>query len=278
MFVDKMAAFIQLLTMRSKRGGVLHLGDIIPGLGKVCDILKSKYPTAALPHSDALISNDVAPMHPVIFGALDGPVIRAAALQASGAAGASGMDAYSWRRLYSSFKSASAQLCSSISLLARRPCTTFVDPKIVSSLTACRLIALDKNPGVCPIGIGETVWHIIAKAVLTVIGESAAGSLQLCSGRTAGGEAVVHAIRKAYQQDDTEGVLLIDASNAFNSLNSSVALHNIQYLCPQCAPILINTYRDPACLFVDGDVLYSEEGTAQGDPWQCHSMPLLLYH
>ena len=31
-------------------------------------------------------------------------------------------------------------------------------------------------------------------------------------------------------------------------------------------PILINTYRKPACLFVDGDVLYSEEGTTQGDP------------
>ena len=71
---------------------------------------------------------------------------------------------------------------------------------------------------------------------------------------------------KAYQHDDTEGVLLIDASSAFNSLNRAVALHNVQYLCPQFAPILINTYRDPACLFVDGDVLYSEEGTTQGDP------------
>ena len=30
--------------------------------------------------------------------------------------------------------------------------------------------------------------------------------------------------------------------------------------------ILINTYCSPAGLFVDGDVLYSTEGTTQGDP------------
>ena len=48
--------------------------------------------------------------------------------------------------------------------------------------------------------------------------------------------------------------MYVDASNAFNSLNRVVALHNIQHF-PQFAPILLNTYRDPACLFVDGKVL-----------------------
>ena len=54
--------------------------------------------------------------------------------------------------------------------------------------------------------------------------------------------------------------MLVDASNG------SVALHNFQYLCPSFATILINTYGSPAALFVDGDVLYSNEGTTQGDP------------
>lgn len=65
--------------------------------------------------------------------------------------------------------------------------------------------------------------------MLTVIEEniqSVARFLQLCAGQTAGGEAAVHAIRKAYQQDDTEGVLLIDASNDFNFLNREVALYS----------------------------------------------------
>ena len=58
----------------------------------------------------------------------------------------------------------------------------------------------------------------------------------------------------------------MDASNAFNSLNRIVALHNIRQLCPPFAPILINIYRSPASLFISGDVILSEEGTTQGDP------------
>ena len=50
------------------------------------------------------------------------------------------------------------------------------------------------------------------------------------------------------------------------SLNRLSALHNIRHLCPALATILINTYRAPTELFVDGDVLYSSEGTTQGDP------------
>ena len=68
-------------------------------------------------------------------------------------------------------------------------------------------------------------------------------------------------MREVFRNDDTEGILLTDATNAFNSLNRTVALYNIQHLCPSFSTILINTYRSPACLYVDGDVLYSEEGT-----------------
>ena len=58
-------------------------------------------------------------------------------------------------------------------------------------------------------------------------------------------------------------MLLVDATNA---LNKAVTLHYIQCLHPSFSIILINTYCHPTCLFVDGDVLYSEEGTTQGDP------------
>ena len=76
----------------------------------------------------------------------------------------------------------------------------------------------------------------------------------------------MHAVRKAFESDDNEAVLLVDATNAFNSLNRQVALHNIRSLCPPLATILINTYRDPTELFVDGNILLSQEGTTQGDP------------
>ena len=44
-----------------------------------------------------------------------------------------------------------------------------MDPSGLSAFVSCRLITLDKCPGVRPIGVGETVWHIIAKAVLSIL-------------------------------------------------------------------------------------------------------------
>ena len=49
----------------------------------------------------------------------------------------------------------------------------------------------------------------------------------------------MHAI---IETDDTDAVLLIDASNAFNALNRAATLHNICVLCPVIAAYAINTY------------------------------------
>ena len=73
-------------------------------------------------------------------------------------------------------------------------------------------------------------------------------------------------MRESFNSPETEAVLLVDASNAFNSLNRQAALLNIRHLCPSIATALINTYRDPSSLFVDGSSLLSQEGTTQGDP------------
>ena len=51
-----------------------------------------------------------------------------------------------------------------------------------------------------------------------------------------------------FESDDTDAVLLIDASNVFNALNRAAALHNIRILCPIIAIYAINTYRQPARL------------------------------
>jgi len=144
-----------------------------------------------------------------------------------------------------------------------------VDPCCITSLLACRLIALDKNPGVRPIGVGETCRRIIAKAALAVTRSDileATGLIQLCAGQVAGTEAAIHAVRECFQQEGTDAVLLVDASNAFNSLNRNTALHNIRFDCPAISTILINTYRNPSDLFIDGEAILSQEGTTQGDP------------
>ena len=59
-------------------------------------------------------------------------------------------------------------------------------------LLCCKLIALAKNPSVCPFGVGEIVRCIIVKAVLSIIGpdiQQAAGPLQLCVRQSSGIEA-----------------------------------------------------------------------------------------
>lgn len=135
----------------------------------------------------------------------------------------------------SSFKSASEKLCWSLALVAKRLCTTFVDPSSLAPFSACRLIALDKNLGVRPIGICKVPRRIISKAVLSTTRQDlleAAGSYQLCAGQIAGVELAIHVVRQCYEDHETEGILLVDASNAFNAINRQSALLNVRHLCP----------------------------------------------
>ena len=73
-------------------------------------------------------------------------------------------------------------------------------------------------------------------------------------------------MRAIYDDPKTQALLLVDAQNAFNVLNRQAALRNIRWIFPSIATILINIYRDPAQLFVGGQMLLSCEGTTQGDP------------
>ena len=174
-------------------------------------------------------------------------------MHTQGAAGPSGLDAQAWRRMCSSFKSASTSLCTALAGVGKHIATTLIHPEGLNALVACRLIPLNKCPGVRPIGVGEVPRRIIAKAVLRIVSkdvEAAAGPLQLCAGQDGGCEAAVHAMRKLFQDPDIEAALLVNATNAFNSINRQAALHNINVICPPLAQVLINTYRSPIRMFV----------------------------
>ncbi len=145
--------------LRQKVAGTpLQLDDVIdvgPSEKRlVKDILAEKHPPASPAHADFIVDTDPQTVHHAIFNDLDARCIRSAALHTEGAAGPSGVDARSWRKLCSSFGSASEELCKALAATARRLCTCLVDLKCLSALVACRLIALSKNP---PIGVGETV-------------------------------------------------------------------------------------------------------------------------
>ena len=161
-------------------------------------------------------------------------------------------------------------LCNSLAVVARRLCDDVVDSAELMASVACRLIPLDKKPGVRPIGVGNVPRRIIAKAVLHVIRNDiqvSTGALQTCAGHDAGSETAIHAIRAIFEDNNTHAALLVDAINAFNLVNHQAALYNISVLCPSLSTILRNTYGAPIRLFVTGEgELASTEGTTQGDP------------
>ena len=76
----------------------------------------------------------------------------------------------------------------------------------------------------------------------------------------------MHALRYTFQSSSAEAILLVDANNAFNSLNRQVTLRNILHLCPSITRFLINTYCCGIYLLVSAKFLSSNEDTAQGDP------------
>ena len=168
-----------------------------------------------------------------------------------------------------SFHHAFDNLCNSLALVANKISSSYVDPEALTTFVACRLIAIDKQPGVRPIGIGEVTRRIVSKAIILIIGEEikdVADTLQLCAGQDAGCEAGVHSTRIVFEDDESEAVLLVDATNAFNALNRRTALLNIHKLCPSLAITLTNTYRHPVDLYIQGETIFSCEGTTQGDP------------
>lgn len=173
------------------------------------------------------------------------------------------------RRMCCSFQQVSSDLREALAAIARRICSSFVDPEPLQALTAGRLVALDKCRGVRPVGIGEVAKRIMSKAILTVIREDVrrvVGSHQLCVGQRSRCEVAIHALDRLFEQDTTKGVLLVDASNAFNNLNRKATLANVQTICPVFAAVMINTCRSDPSLFIGGESISSREGTTQGDP------------
>ena len=233
------------------------------------DALRDRHPDAEPLKLSTIAPSSAETFHPVIFDEITGASILDAALHTDGSAGPSGMDAYAWRRLCGSFQKASTDLCEALAKIARRLSSVFVDPEPLKPLVACRLVVLNKCPGVRPVGIREVPRRVISKAIVAVIRSDirkVVGSLQLCIGQRLGCEASIHALNEIYEEEATEAILMVDPSNAFNRLNRKATLSNAMNLCPAIGTILVNTYRSDPCLFIDGETIMSKEGTTQGDP------------
>ena len=230
---------LKLLT-ENMSNGILPLND------QTLMVLKQKHPEANELPQEVLLQGPAWPVHPIVYEDMDESLILKAAMLTKKGSGPSGLDDDGWRKILTSrsFGTASSDLRKIFALFVKSLCVEDIkNAESLESFIACRLIPLDKQPGLRPIGVGVT-----GKAVMILLEKyviQAARLLQLCGGQVPGSEAAIHAMHDVSNDNNTEGILLIDAENAFNSINWKVMLHNLKLIYPAIAAYISNCYMCP---------------------------------
>jgi hypothetical protein len=281
MLQGKVREAVRWITNRES-GGILSPDDHLCSEGNsksVLELLREKHPHPQEPNEEVLrgIRDSQLPLQVEID--VTASHVEHVARRIKGGAGPGGCDSNQWHNFLLRYGAHSEKLRDNVASLARRLSNTLVEWEDISALMANRLIALDKCPGVRPIGIGECLRRILGKCIVLVTGpdvEEICNSAQLCSGVQAGIEGAVHSMGDLFTANASKGwgMLLVDASNAFNSINRMSALMNARAMWPRCSRFLFNTYRGHATLKVQDatELLYSREGVTQGDP-----LSMLMY-
>ena len=96
----------------------------------------------------------------------------------------------------------------------------------------------------------------------------------MCADQLSGCEAAIHSTQEMFSSPGVDVVILVDATNATDSLNFQASLHNIQHLCPPIPTILINTCYVDVNLYIGGSVLFlhSEGELLKETLWLCQFM------
>ena len=237
--------------------------------------------TVEIADEDILLEITEKQPEPVIFEEITAELVQRVTKNIQGSGGPTKVDADFFKHILCSkfYGKNTINLCHAVADLSKRLACEKIDPTSLRHLLSCRLVPLmkdtstDNNIQIRPIGVGEVLRRITGKCITSVLRkdtQDAAGVLQTCSGTSCAIEAAIHATRKAFESDESEAVLLVDATNAFNCLNRSAAIHNIRQLCPPLHQYLENTYRAAPDLVInnsEGEDVYlkSSEGATQGD-------------
>ena len=79
-------------------------------------------------------------------------------------------------------------------------------------------------------GVGEVLHRIACKVIVSVLKEDVTkctGTLKICAAQEAGIEAAMHSMNMMYEDEGTDTILLVDASNDSNSLNRQSFLRKL---------------------------------------------------
>ena len=245
---------MKILTDNMKNG-------FLPLTGHTLNELQLKHPEGKEVSQEILLTDAQEIIHPIKFESINVEKLQKAAFKIQGGSGPLGMDADGWKRILTSkqFGKSSIDLCKTFAEVIKKICSIENQSTSLEAFLACQLIPLDKNPGLRPVGIGEVLCRIVGKVVITHFRTEiviSVGSLQICAGQEAGCESIIHAMHA-----------IVDASNAFNSINKNVFLHNITIIFPAIAIYVKNFYCLHSQLFIiGGNEIRSCEGTTQGNP------------
>ena len=97
--------------------------------------------------------------------------------------------------------------------------------EVYCEFMSCWLIALEKQPGVHPVGVGEMWRHLFVKILLKVTGSEATMECQydqLCAGLKAGIDGAIHGVQALWDENlSTEEWVFyfLDAKNVFNEID-----------------------------------------------------------
>ena len=199
----KVLAAIRWLSENSG-GGVLRPFERVTqdSTEMVFDALRKKHPDPVTPPSSMLIECDDLPCLEEVE-VTSGHILHVAK-SIQGSAGPGCSDSLHWQDCLLRYGAHSEKLRNSVAFLCRRLANSIAPWSDVQALMASRLIALDKYPGIQPIGIGECLRRILGKAICMVTRmdiEGAAGIKQLCAGVRAGIEGAVHAILELFEDN-----------------------------------------------------------------------------
>ena len=183
----KIRLAVRFATMRDK-GGVLapDATDEKTGL-TVLEVLKGKHPEAIIPDAEVLEEYPEVPDMVPLDTTSDTVVEVAAKL--SGAGGPGWVDAVWLQQWLLRFGTESHALREAVADFTRWMANETPPWAAYRALMANRLLALDKCPGVWPVGIGEIWRRLLAKCVLQEAGAQATevcGNDNLCAGLKAG--------------------------------------------------------------------------------------------
>lgn len=130
-----------------------------------------------------------------------------------------------------------------------------------------------KDGGLRPIAVGLTLRRLVAKAIckrLQGLSEEMR-PFQLGFATPRGVEAAVHATRSFIEKSQggptTTIIIKLDVKNAFNSIDREALLHAVKEKMIGYYPLIAQAYGAPSFLLYGDEVIMSEKGLQQGDPF-----------